>query len=289
MPLATVPFHDRIAVVFDFDGTLAPDSFDALLARCGVDPARWREERLAPLAEAGWDAALARVWSLIELDREGRGRPVTAALLEEVGRELEPHPGVREMFGRLRGAAEAVAPGVEVEFRLLSSGFAHLQRASPIAGEFRAIWGTELHFAGGDGRLAFARQVVTHPEKVRYLLQLAKGLGTEGANAPADVWREAPKADWRVPLDQMVYVGDGASDLPAFQLMREGGGIGLGVFARDGSAEEWSARGRMHRDRRVENLAAADFREGSELLRSATLAMEAVAKRVALRRLGAGE
>ena len=45
----------------------------------------------------------------------------------------------------------------------------------------------------------------------------------------------------------------------------------------------------MRPERRVENLAPADFRDGSELLTSLTLAIESIAKKVALRRLGQGE
>lgn len=297
-PAATVAFHNRVALVFDFDGTLAPDSIDALLAAAGADPERWRRERLRPLIEAGWDTQLAHVWALLALGRadgEDGCRPVTEDLLAEVGRDLEPFPGVPAMFDRLRGLARAIVADVEVEFYILSAGLAGLQRANRIAGEFRAIWGTELHFSD-DGRLAFVRQLVTFPEKVRYLLQLAKGLGTGGPSGPEDVWRDVPGREMHLPLDQVVYVGDGASDLPAFELMHRHGGLAIAVGKeRDdgeggGDAEEgWEQRDRMYPDRRVQNLAPPDFREGAELMRSCELALESIVKKVALRRLGAGE
>ena len=99
MTLATVAFHNRVAVVFDFDGTLAADSFDALLVHCGVEARRWRAERLRPLLEAGWETELAHVWSLLAL-RSAGGRPVTAGALAEVGRSVELHDGVPGMFDR---------------------------------------------------------------------------------------------------------------------------------------------------------------------------------------------
>jgi hypothetical protein len=42
-------------------------------------------------------------------------------------------------------------------------------------------------------------------------------------------------------------------------------------------------------EERVENLAEADYREGSELVQSLTLALESICKRIALERLGAGD
>jgi hypothetical protein len=50
---ATRAFHNRIAVVFDWDERLGPTSFDYLLESYGVDAARFRKERVRPLAESG--------------------------------------------------------------------------------------------------------------------------------------------------------------------------------------------------------------------------------------------
>lgn len=287
MPHATKGLHDRLAVVFDFDLTLGEGSVDVLLRKLDVDPVRFRRECVDPLDDAGWDHALARFKALIDLS-ERLGGVITRGTLEQVGRETPLYPEVDRVFDRVRSAAQAIAEGVDVEFYILTAGFTEVPAATPIAHEFEAIWGSAGHYAD-DGRLVFPRRIVTYPEKVRYLLQLAKGLSVDGADAPADVYRDVPIDDWHVPFDQMVYVGDGASDLPAFDLIESRGGIGIGVFGPDASALGWSRDHEVHRGRRVHNLARADYREGGELLRSLCLAVESIAKRIALRRLGCGE
>ena len=46
---------DTIAVVFDFDDTLAPDSTSSFLASLGIDvPAFWKRG-VQPLVDEGWD------------------------------------------------------------------------------------------------------------------------------------------------------------------------------------------------------------------------------------------
>lgn len=285
MTQATRHFHNRVAVVFDFDATLAPDSYHTLLRRCGLDPEEFRKDRVQPLVDDGWDATLARMYRLVQESREREER-ITRDFLARVGREVEPYPGVPEMFGRVREWARGIVPGVEVEFYLLTAGFVDLHRATPIAGEFEAMWGSELHF-GEDGGIDFAKQIITYPEKVRYVLQLSKGLGPSGPNAPADVYRDVPGHELHVPLDQVVYVGDGGSDMPTFALLNDHGGMALGVFKE--SAEDWSALSKEHEGRRVQNLAKADYGEGSELMESLRLAVESICKRVALRRLSLGE
>lgn len=287
MPCATLPFHNRIVIVFDFDLTLGKGSVDVLVEKLGEDPRRFREQCLEQLERDGWDQSLARFHALIELSRR-TGCVIDEALLRTVGRETPLYDGVPALFDRVREAARAVVADVEIEFYVLTAGFAEVPSATPIAGEFSAIWGSRCFF-GDDGGLKFAKSVITYPEKVRYLLQLAKGLRVEGPDGPADVWRDVPARDWHVPFDQMIYLGDGASDLPAFDLLEDRGGIALGVFRPDASADEWRRGKQLHAERRVQNLAAADFSEGSELLRSLLLAVDSIADKVALRRLARGK
>lgn len=137
---ATAPCRNRVCVLFDFDLTLAPDSFSALLRRCGVDaPDAWREAHVQPLVEAGWEPILARVHSLVRLSRSGAGPRITVELVREAGRSIEPFEGVPAMFGAIRESAAAALPGLEVEFYLLTSGFSDLHRAVSFAGEFAGI------------------------------------------------------------------------------------------------------------------------------------------------------
>lgn len=94
--------------------------------------------------------------------------------------------------------------------------------------------------------------------------------------------------DWHVPLDQMIYVGDGASDIDAFKLMHQNGGIAIAVDHSD-AGEKWDATEHMFTGAHVENLAPPDFTEGEELHRSLLLAVEMLGKRVALRSMAVGE
>jgi trehalose-6-phosphatase len=130
--------------------------------------------------------------------------------------------------------------------------------------------------------------VVTHPEKVRYLLHLSKDGSDEPDVEPAAVYEEAGHGERHVPLDQVLFLGDGASDMPAFRLMNESNGIGIGIFHED-SADEWRGQDDTNPGRRVQNLAPADYSEGSELMQSLLLSVESIGKRIALRKLGRGE
>lgn len=288
MTRATRHFHNRIAVVFDFDDTLAGDSLDALMRRLGHEPRAFRRERIQPLVDDGWDASLARLYAIIRAARAPGAPALTRALLAEVGRELAPFDGVPALFEVVRRSARAIVPDVAVEFYVVSCGLRDVVAANAVAGEFDHIWGSELHF-DEDGRADFVKQVITFGEKVSYILQLSKGLSVQGPVEEADVWRHVPETELHVPLDQMVYVGDGGSDMPVFDLLYGRGGFAIAVYKPGQSAAEWAGMEQMRDQRRVENLAPAEYGEGGELLGSIVLATEAIAKRLALRRLGVGE
>lgn len=159
MPRATTASHDRIAVVFDFDETLAPDSYATLLEHLGVDPDRFEQQRVQPLSEQGWDDTLARFHCIL---REAADRDVALdrEFCRRVAAAIEPFAGVPEMFDRVAGFARAVAPGVGVEFYLLSAGFVDVHRHMAIAEEFTAMWGSEFAF-DDDGAAIGCKQMIT--------------------------------------------------------------------------------------------------------------------------------
>lgn len=285
---ATRAFHNRIALVFDWDETLGPSSFDYLLESYGLDPARFRRRRVKPLAGSGWDMTLAEMYCLIAESRS-REDPLTRDHFRRVGRKLQTYDGVRGMFDRVRRHARRIVHDIEVEFYLLTCGFLDIHRHAAIAREFTAMWGSEFHFNDDDGGIEFAKQVITFQEKTLYLMAMAKGLPAAGPNEPEDVYRHVSGEEMHVPFDQIVYIGDGASDMPTFALMHQHGGLAVGVTKRDGRRGDWAGYAHVWEERQVQNLAPADFRQGSELMRSILLCVESIAKKVELRRLGQGE
>lgn len=287
---ATRGFHDRIAVVFDFDQTLAPGTVEALLHRIGIeDPHEWDRDCLKRYVKDGWDEIIAHGPALIRTAEE-RGVTLTRDLVRDVGKTLEVYDGAAETLDMLRERGRDASDGATVELYVLSCGFEEIMCESSLASHFDQMWGSAFHWSddSDDGRMLGVKRTVIHSEKARYLMALAKGLGMHGANEPQDVHVDKPQDKWHVPYDQMIYVGDGVSDISAFHLMHDNGGIAIAVNqAKDGSA--WEAAEHMFDAARVDNLAPPEFGEDGELRTSLVYAVESIAKRIALRRLARGD
>lgn len=118
--------HESIAVVFDFDDTLSPNTTSGFIAQAGLNPTMFWSETVNPLYDQGWDPVPAYLYKLIELDRQGRA-DVSQAALANWGRQAPLHKGVDTLFARLRQVVAQTNPNVAIEFRPLSRSLA-LQR-----------------------------------------------------------------------------------------------------------------------------------------------------------------
>jgi hypothetical protein len=273
--------QEIIAVIFDFDDTLAPDSTSGYLDWMGVAvPDFWRDE-VQPLLDDDWDPVPAYLYKMIEVSGNGP-RPFTKSSFEDWGRRMALHPGVETIFDRLRDYARELNPRLVLEFYLISSGIGEVLRQTRIAGEFSDIWASDFHY-DDSGRIVYPKKIVSFTDKTRYIFQIQKGIfGERGRGRPFEVNRKFQKRDIRVPLDQMIVVGDGFTDIPCFSLVKKAGGVAIGVFDQE-NREKWGRAWGFIEDGRVSNLVPADYGEKSALTTSLMMALQSLANRVSLR------
>lgn len=269
--------QDTIAIVFDFDDTLAPDTTSGFLDWIGIeDVARFWAEDAEPLIERGWDPVPAYMHAMITAAEAGRCRPITRAALAEWGAQAPLHPGVPALFEHLRAAARTENPRATLEFYVISSGIGDVLRATAIAGKLTAIWSSEFHF-DEQGRACFPRRVVSFTDKTRYLFQIQKGLiGPEADSNPFAVNKRVPADKLRVPLSHMIFVGDGYTDIPCFSLLEQQGGTPIAVYDPQ-RRDKWRRAFDFVRQGRVRTLHSANYEAGSDLCNSLDMAVCAVA------------
>lgn len=285
-PQATKPVCNRIAIVFDFDDTLAPDTFDELIKRLGLDVSEFRQQYYEPLKDAGWDHVAARFYCLIQESKRRKER-ITKDYLIQFGQELQPFDGVTEMFDRLNQRVQELNSEIKLEFYIITGGFAEVVQHTCIAPYFTRIWGCEFHY-DENGEIEFLKRSISHTEKTRYLMNIASGQDQVDGDGRSFAYRDVSEDQLHIPLAQMIYVGDGASDVPCFSVLNDEDGIVLGVY-KGNTAAEWNQQVEVTESQRVINLAPADYQANSELIQSLTLAVESLCKRIALRQLSTGE
>lgn len=257
---------DVIAIVFDFDDTLAPDSTTRYLQEAGLKDTKtfWKTD-VQNLLDAGWDPIPAYLYQMIEISKSQKIKhPITKQSLQKFGKKLSFHQGVPTLFQRLRETAKTINQDLILEFYLISSGIGDIIRNTSIAHEFKDIWASEFAY-DEQGQILFPRKVISFTDKTRYIFQIQKGIvGVAYANSPFEVNKKVAPDQVRVPIKNMIFVGDGYTDIPCFSLVRKAGGVAIAVVDKH-QTEKWNRAYQFIQEGRINNLNSADYSESSDL------------------------
>lgn len=256
--------QSTIAIVYDYDQTLSPNYMqeEAIFPHFGIDGKQFWQRCGDLVQKNGYEHELAYMKAL--LDYLEPDRP-TNQQMRELGSKLSFFPGIPEMFEEFKHGlltAEHEAHGINVEHYIVSSGLKELIVGSRIEPYVRKIFGCE-YAEDNDGRITFPKRVISHTQKTQFLFRINKGM----LDLSQDVNDHMPPELRPVPFQNMIYVGDGPTDVPCFTVMKQTGGRAIAVYnPEDKSRASFKKCYQLiaHADR-VKHIAPADYRPGSHL------------------------
>ncbi|HEY1770955.1 MAG TPA: hypothetical protein VGG02_11950 [Chthoniobacterales bacterium] len=256
--------QNTIAIVYDYDQTLSPSYMqdEVVFPAFGIDGKSFWRRCSELVQEKSYDSELA--YMKVLLDTLGMDRP-TNDELRSLGAKLNFYKGLPEMFDDFRDDLldeEQCAGGIAVEHYIISSGMKVLIEGSRLAPHVRAIFGCE--FAEDEqGRITFPKRVISHTQKTQFLFRINKGL----LDMSQDVNDHMDAEIRPIPFPNMIYLGDGPTDVPCFTVMRKNHGHAIAVYNPDDPERVGFKKCYQlstHADR-VRHIAPADFRRGSHL------------------------
>lgn len=252
-----------IGLIYDYDQTLSPNYMqdEVLFPRFGINPTQfWKKSRQLVDAE-GYDGELAYLKAL--LDYLALDRP-TNAELSALGANLKFYPGLPALFGELSASLtdQHRMLGIKVEHYIVSSGLKALLDGSELAPHVKKIFGCEFG-EDSDGRISFPKRVISHTTKTQFLFRINKGLLEPNEDVNDHMSPELRP----IPFQNMIYVGDGPTDVPCFTLMKKYGGHGIAVYnPNEPSRASFKKCYQLSAlADRVKHIAPADYRPGSHL------------------------
>ena len=246
-----------IALLYDFDKTLCTQDMQnyTFIPALGMEPGSfWQEANLFGQREE-MDSILAYMYMMLKKSRE-LNVPLTRDFLRQCGRSIDFFPGVQDWFGRVN--AHGAALGVEVEHYVISSGLREIIEGSAIAEAFTKIYASEFYYNAA-GAPVWPRLAVNFTAKTQFVYRINKGVLDVADDQKLN--DSMPDDDKRVPFTNMIYIGDGLSDVPCMKMMRAYGGQAIAVY------QEANRAGveKLLRQKRVDFIYPADYREGGAL------------------------
>lgn len=246
-----------IAFLYDFDKTLCTTDMEdyAFIPSLGYTPAEFWGRANAFGWENRMDGLLAYMYTMIHECRE-QDRRLDRDFLVRCGRDMVLFPGVREWFRRINAFGQQL--GVEIEHYVISSGLREIIEGSGIAHEFREIYACEF-FYDEEGLACWPKLDVNFTNKTQFVYRINKGVLDVSDDKTLN--DSMPDDSKRIPFTNMIYVGDGLSDVPCMKMMRAYGGQAIAVYQSGNRAgvEDLLSKGR------VDFIFPADYREGGGL------------------------
>ncbi|MCR5842157.1 MAG: haloacid dehalogenase-like hydrolase [Bacteroidales bacterium] len=260
-----------VALIYDYDGTLSPGNMQEFGFIQAVGKTADEFWRMSDSIAIGQDATNVLSYMKLMFDEARRnGIKLRREDFERFGQNIELFEGVREWFGLINRYGES--HGVKVEHYINSSGLKEIIEGSPIAREFKHV------FAGAfiydeNGEAVWPGVAVDYTAKTQFLFKISKGIFSARDNKQVNESMAEDKK--RIPFSQMIYFGDGDTDVPCMKIVGMFGGHSIAVFDPDNDRKRATAA-KLKRQGRVTFAVPAVYTAESPAYRVVTAIIDKI-------------
>lgn len=246
-----------IALMYDFDKTLCAKDMQeyGFIQSVGMEADEFWNESNNISVKNNMDKILSYMFLMIKSAKD-KNVSITRESFMNLGKDVVFLKGVKTWFKRINEYGESL--GVEVEHYILSSGLKEIIEGTPIAKYFKRIYACEFHYNKA-GNADWPKQVINYTTKTQFVFRISKGaldqLDDKKLNSIID------RDDRSVPYRNMIYIGDGMTDVPCMRLVKMNGGEAIAIYHKD----TIETAKRLFKDKRVGYICKADYSSGGEL------------------------
>jgi len=254
--------HNVIAVVYDFDGTLTPQPMQeyTILPEIGIKDGKkfWKQVNEESTRTNG-EAIVAYMRLMLEKSKAMRFA-VTAERLKKSAMNINYFPGVQTYFKRINDyVKKQFGSGIEVRHYVISAGLKEIITGTSIAKYFYKVFASEYYY-NEYGAATFPNVVVNDTLKTQFIFRINKGK----ENLSENINLHMPMHLRPIPFQNILYIGDGLTDVPCMTVIRKNGGSAIAVY------KPYSSQGKqickqLLKAERVNFIAQADYKSGTEL------------------------
>ena len=244
-----------IAIMYDFDRTLCTRDMQEyqFIPSLGMEASEFWQDANGLAHREHMDGILAYMYVMIARAKE-KGIELSRDKLVSMGNKVELFPGVDEWFDRINEYGRM--QNVKIEHYVISSGLKEIIQGSKINGAFTEIFASEFYY-GDDDNAVWPKAAVNYTNKTQFVYRINKGV--LDISNDVDLNKSMPEDHKRVRFSNMIYIGDGLSDVPCMKMVKAYGGSSIAVY-QNGEKEkvdELLTKGR------VDFTYPADYRENS--------------------------
>ena len=271
-----------VALIYDFDGTLSPGNMQefGFIQAIGSTPEEFWS--MSDGIAKGQDASNILSYMKLMFDEARRhGIKLRRSDFKRFGQHIRLYPGVREWFSLVNVYGES--KGVRIEHYINSSGLKEIIEGSPIAHEFKHIFACTFIY-DRNGEAEWPGIAVDYTAKTQFIFKINKGIFSSRDSKMVNASVADDKK--RIPFPNMIYFGDGETDVPSMKIVGMFGGHAIGVY--DPSVPEDRAKAaKLHRQGRVNFITPADYSRDSRTFKLVCSIIDKISADTQLQRFAA--
>ena len=242
--------HNTIAIICDCDATLVSDTTEFLLKENKIDLKKFWNDLDVNFVQKGWDPPQAYLHEILRLMKSGKIKQSTPQQMQKLAKKIKPYNGVnffiKELQKYVSNDSDCIKSGINIEGYIISAGIEDLVKGCSFAKQFKDIFAANYSIDSKTGKYDAIRSTVTFTEKTKFLYAINKGIDNKNLRKYPYLVNDSIKNEQRrIPFENMIYIGDGPSDVPCFSAVRSNGGHCIGIMGTQNPKRTYElARGR---------------------------------------------
>lgn len=269
--------HTPIAIAYDFDGTLAPGNMQehSFIPELGINISDFWADVRKTAEENDMNEILAYMQLMLEKGREKKVK-ISKSAFRDHGKGINFFNGVEDYFNLINEYAKH--KGAHIDHYIISSGLRDILHGTCIAKHFKLIFASGYKF-DMHGVAEWPALAVDYTTKTQYLFRINKGI--ENAYDNSKINRYMHEDERPMPFSNMIYIGDGETDIPAMKMVNSQGGTSIAVYNPNKRKPKGKPSLRelcqaLIEEDRANYMAGADYSDGSDLVKIIKLTIDRI-------------
>lgn len=247
-------------LIYDFDGTLSPGNMQEynFVPSLGIKPTTFWQDAKKLAEDKQADEILAYMYLMLEKANQQQIR-ISKKDFENFGKNIEFFEGIDTWFDRINKYGKT--KNIKIEHYIISSGLREMIEGTSISKYFKRIYASGFMFNHND-IACWPALAVNYTTKTQYLFRINKNSLDVHDNSVINKF--TPHSQRPVPFKNMVFIGDGETDIPCMRLVKDLGGNSIAVYQKGKKGAIGKAK-KLTMDGRATLAIAADYSEGSNI------------------------
>ena len=270
--------QNTIALVYDFDGTLIPKTMQdyTIIPRLKLRSDKFWSDIMEEAKATDGEVMMIYMRQLITR-ASSMNIKITKSEFKLMASKIEYFKGVFTWFDNINKYLKNNHKRIKVAHYVISAGHHEILESAAIRKKLTNVFGSQYYF-NEQGHATFPKVVVTDTAKTQFLFRINKGK----EKVSDSINSHMPEELRPIPFENMIYIGDGLTDVPSMALIKKQNGHAVSVYPR-GSKKQKKVSNDLLAAKRVDFIAEANYTRNSILFKRICLIIDMISARIKYR------